>query len=146
MTGRQLGSCVWLLALLLPASCGWQDSQTAEHGQQVIMGMSRPDLEACLGVPDQHDSLGDTDILTWNSTSTAARGVSVGLPVLGDLSLSGGGSCHAVVRLERGVVTEVRYTGENGAPLAPQSYCAPIVRSCVAYPEPRRGAVPAPGP
>ncbi|OJW28951.1 MAG: hypothetical protein BGO51_16665 [Rhodospirillales bacterium 69-11] len=132
--------------MLLLQSCSVQDSMTATHGQQVIMGMSRPDLEACLGVPDQRDTFEDTDILTWYSTSSSARGLSVGLPVVGDLSLSGGGSCHAVVRLERGVVTEVRYTGENGAPLAPQSYCAPIVRSCVAYPEPRRGVVPPPGP
>jgi hypothetical protein len=119
-----------------------QDSQTAHRGQQTLMGMTQPDLEACLGVPAQHSEFGSTTILTWDSTSTAGRGLSLTLPIIGTLSLSGGGSCRATTRLEDGRVTEVRYTGEDSALLSPDAYCAPIVRSCVMHPEPTRGPVP----
>lgn len=136
-----------LLALtpaLLPAlaGCSVQDSETAHRAENLLLGMTQPDLEACLGVPGQHSEFGDTTILTWTTTSTAGRGLSVSLPGAGDLSLSGGGSCNATARLENGRVTEIRYSGEDSALLAPDAYCAPIVRSCVRHPEPTRGAIP----
>ncbi len=140
--------CRWLFVIplvgfaLFPAGCSLQDSATARKAQTMLMGMSEPDLEACLGVPAQHSEFGNTSILTWTSTLTSSPSVSLSLPVTGGLSLSGGGSCGATIRLENGRVTEVRYTGENGEPLAPNAYCAPIVRSCVQHPEPTRGAVP----
>jgi hypothetical protein len=140
MLFRRSGSFA-LLTLSL-AACSVEDSMTAHQAQGLLLGMTQPDLEACLGVPSLHSEFGDTTILTWTTTSTAGRGLSLTVPVIGGFSLSGGGSCNATARLENGRVTEIRYSGEDSAFLAPDAYCAPIVRSCLHHPEPRRGAIP----
>ena len=111
--------------------------RTARSAQQKLIGWSELDLEACLGAPDQHSTFGDTDILTYYGNSTSNKGVSLGLPFLSGFSLAGGGGghCHAIFRAKEGRVAEVRYSGETNATLAPNAYCAPIVRSCVNQPE-----------
>jgi hypothetical protein len=123
-----------LAAAVLVAGCSIQDSRTADAARTKLLGMKEVDLEACLGVPDQHNSYGKTDILTWYSTSTSSSSFSI--PVFGGFGFSNGGYCHVTVRLEDGRSTEVRYTGETQAFAAPAAYCAPIVRSCIAHPEP----------
>ena len=125
----------------LCGACAVRDARTAAAGRTTLLGMTELELEACLGVPDQHRSFGNTDILTWYATSTSTSGLSLPLPVpmLGGVSLTGGGGgyCHATAKLVGGRVAEVRYTGETDAPLAHDAYCAPIVRSCVRHPEQR---------
>jgi hypothetical protein len=125
----------------LCGACSVEDARTAAAARKTLLGMTELELEACLGVPDQHRSFGNTDILTWYAISTSSNGLSLPLPVpmVGGVSLTGGGGgyCHATAKLVGGRVAEVRYTGETDAPLAHDAYCAPIVRSCVRHPEPR---------
>lgn len=125
----------------LCSACAVEDARTATAARKTLIGMTEEELEACLGVPDQHRSFGNTDILTWYSTSTSNNGLSLPLPIpmVGGVSVSGGGGgyCHATVKLVDGRAAEIRYTGETDAPLARDAYCAPIVRSCVRHPEPR---------
>lgn len=136
---------LYLLLSLAPAvgGCSAEDSRTAHNAQAMLIGMAQPDVEACLGVPMRHSEFGDTTILTWDSSSTSSGGLSLTLPGIGGLNLSGGGYCIMTTRLENGRVTAVRFSGEANATLAPNAYCAPIVRSCVRHPEPARGAIPA---
>ena len=54
------------------------------------------------------------------------KGVRLGLPLLGGVTLAGGGYCHAIVRVKNGRVAQVRYSGETNAMVAPDAYCAPI--------------------
>jgi hypothetical protein len=123
-------------ACLLTA-CAFEDARTAKTAQRTLIGWSELDLEACLGAPDQHSTLGSTDILTYYGNSTSNRSFSLGLPFLGGFNLAdgGGGYCHAIFRVKDGRVAEVRYNGETNATLAPDAYCAPIVRGCVQQPE-----------
>jgi hypothetical protein len=126
------------LTLLMAASlagCAFADSLTAQKAQRSLVGLSELDLEACLGAPDQHSTFGSTDILTYVASSTSSNSVSLGLPIVGDINVAGGGYCHATFRAVNGHIVEVRYTGEKDATLAPNAYCAPIVRSCVQHPE-----------
>jgi hypothetical protein len=118
-------------------SCALEDAWTAHTARQSFLGWSEVDLEACVGAPDQHSTFGDTDILTYYGSSTSNKGLnlSLGLPLIGGLSLSGGGYCHATFRVKNGRVVGLRYTGETDAPLAPDAYCAPIVRACAREPE-----------
>jgi hypothetical protein len=51
------------------------------------------------------------DILTYIGNSTSNRAVSLGLPLLGGVTLAGGGYSHAIVRVKDGRVAEVRYSG-----------------------------------
>jgi hypothetical protein len=50
---------------------------------------------------------------------------------------------HLNVRLDGGRVTAVHYTGEIDAPLAPEAYCAPLVRTCLQTPHTAHAAPPA---
>ncbi len=121
-----------LPVLLLPlVGCQLQDSRIADRAEHRFYGMSEVDLESCLGAPDQHASFGSTDVLTYDATSTANTSFSV--PVVGGVGFGNGGYCHATFRLDRGRVTRVLYSGEKNQTLAPDAYCAPIVRTCLAF-------------
>jgi len=95
------------------------------------MGMSEVDLESCLGAPDQHSTFGNSDILTYDATSTSND--SYGIPIVGGMSFSNGGYCHATFKVTDGHVTQILYSGEKNATGAPDAYCAPIVRTCMAH-------------
>ena len=120
-----------VLVLVLLGGCAVQDSRIAHRAQHRLVGLSELELEACLGVPDQHSSFPGTDVLTYAATSSSSTSYSV--PIVGGLGLSNGGYCHATFRVDAGVVTNVLYSGEKNATLAPDAYCAPIVRTCLAY-------------
>ncbi|HSZ92681.1 MAG TPA: hypothetical protein VK822_25280 [Acetobacteraceae bacterium] len=115
--------------VLLLGACAVKDSHIAEDAQSRLMGMSEVDLESCLGVPDQHSSFGTTDVLTYYATSTSSDTFSV--PLIGGYSISNGGYCHATFQLKDGHVTQILYSGEKNQTLAPDAYCAPILRTCI---------------
>ena len=120
-----------LVLLPLVSACAVGDSRLAHRAADRLVGLSEVDLEACLGVPDQHSSFGATDILTYTATSSSSTSYSI--PVVGGVGLSNGGYCHATFRVDNGRVSHVLYSGEKNATLAPDAYCAPIVRSCLGY-------------
>jgi hypothetical protein len=121
---------LWLTPLLL-GSCALEDSHIAHEARTRLMGMAEVDLESCLGVPDQHSTFGTTDVLTYYATSTSSDTWSV--PVIGGFSFSNGAYCHATFQLRGGRVTQILYSGEKNATLAPDAYCAPIMRTCIAH-------------
>lgn len=120
-----------LLACAVLSACAVQDSHIAHAAQSRLIGLREVDLEACIGVPDQHQSFGATDVLTYYATSTSS--ISYSMPVVGGIGLSNGAYCHATFRVEDGRVTQVLYSGEKNATFAPDAYCAPISRTCLAY-------------
>jgi hypothetical protein len=119
-----------LLAMLPLLSCAVQDSHIAQNARTRLMGMSEADLQSCLGSPDQHSTFGSTDIITYYATSSSSTSYSV--PIIGGLSFSNGGYCHATFTVKDGRVTDLIYSGEKNATLAPDAYCAPIMRTCLA--------------
>ncbi len=137
-----MNSAVRIALALLAGGCAIRDGETARRAQAALLGYSSVELQSCLGAPDQRSAIGDTQILSYYATSTGGGGVNVTLPVIGGgLSVSGGGYCHATVRLDHDRVTRIRYSGETDATFSPDAYCAPIVRECLAHPEPRLGWV-----
>ena len=122
---------VSIVVTCMLASCAFNDARTAQTAQQRLVGWSELDLEKCLGAPDQHSTFGDTDILTYIGNSTSSKSISLGMPFITGMTIGGGGYCHAIFSVREGRVAEVRYTGETDATLAPDAYCAPIVRGCV---------------
>jgi hypothetical protein len=119
--------------ILLMSACSLNDSRMAHQAQSGLLGFSERDLETCLGVPNRKDSFGQTTILSYDGTSTSTGGVNVTLPVVGGgVSVSGGGYCHLEARLDNDRVTSIRYAGEKDATLAPDAYCASLVRGCFA--------------
>ena len=131
MFGRMIRICPICLAPLLLTACAVKDSRIAREAQTRLLGMSEVNLESCLGVPDQHSRFGTTDILTYYATSTSSASTS--LPVEGGISFSNGAYCHATFQLQNGRVTQILYSGEKNATMAPDAYCAPIMRTCLAH-------------
>ncbi len=121
-----------VVASLVPivAACSVHDSRVAISAQSRMIGMSEVDVETCLGAPDQHQSFGPTDILTYYTSSSSS--VNFTLPIVQGPSLSNGGNCHMTLRLDNQVVTRILYSGEKNDTGAPSAYCAPIVRTCIA--------------
>lgn len=106
------------------------DSHQAELARSRLVGVSEVDLESCIGAPDQHTSFGRTDVLTYYASST--NSVNWSIPVVGGLGVNNGGYCHATFQVVNGRVTRVLYSGEKNALLAPDAFCAPIIRACLA--------------
>ena len=117
--------------LLLLAGCQVEDSHIAGNAQKQLIGMSEVDLESCLGVPDQHATFGGTDILTYYASSTSNSSFTV--PIVGGIGFSNGGYCHATFQLKDSHVTQILYSGEKNATMAPDAYCAPILRTCMSH-------------
>jgi hypothetical protein len=118
-----------LLCLLAVGGCAVEDSRIAQRGKTELLGLREVDLVSCLGGPDQHISFGSTDVLTYYFSSNSS--LSYSPPVVGGFSVNNGGNCHVTVRVDGGVVRHVIYSGEKNATLAPDAYCAPILRSCL---------------
>ena len=119
------------LAPLLLTACAVEDSHVAHEAETRLIGMSEVDLESCLGAPDQHSTFGTTDILTYYATSTGSDSWSV--PLIGGFSFNNGAYCHATFQVKSGRVTQILYSGEKNATFAPDAYCAPIMRACIAH-------------
>jgi hypothetical protein len=118
-----------ILALLALAGCSVGDSHTALRAQTALLGANEIALETCMGAPDQKNSFGTTDILTYEFTSTSSTGLSI--PLIGGISDNYGGDCRVIVRADAGRVVSIRYSGETNAFIAPDAYCAPMVRTCL---------------
>jgi hypothetical protein len=127
-TTKRILPCLVLLSL---TNCAVNDSHIAQEAESRLVGMSDVDLESCLGVPDQHASFGSTDVLTYYATSTSNN--SYAIPVIGGFGFSNGGYCHTTFQLQHGHVTQILYSGEKNQTLAPDAYCAPIVRTCIEH-------------
>ncbi len=117
------------LTPLLLAACAVSDSRDAHVAQTRLVGMSEVDLESCLGVPDQHATFGDVDVLTYYTNSSSSMNYSI--PVIGGFGFSNGGNCHATFDLKDQRVVRILYSGEKNALAATDAYCAPILRTCL---------------
>ena len=144
--GREAGNAMrsWLhtmLCLTVLSGCAVGDSRLAQRARTRLLGMREVDLVACLGSPDQHSSFPGTDVLTWYAASNSS--LSFSPPIIGGFAANNGGYCHVTARVDGGLVTHVIYSGEKNATLAPDAYCAPVLRSCLAELPPRGSPGPA---
>jgi hypothetical protein len=120
-----------LLACAFLGACAVRDSEIARRAQTQLLGLSEVDLESCLGAPDERQSFGKTDVLTYYATSTS--NISYSIPVIGGIGVTNGAYCHATIRVDNDRVTRVLYSGEKNATFAPDAYCAPISRTCLNF-------------
>jgi hypothetical protein len=120
-----------VLACALLGASAVKDSRIAHQAQSRLIGLSEVDLESCIGAPDERQSFGSTDVLTYYATSTSS--INYSLPIVGGVGFSNGAYCHATFRIDDGHVTRVLYSGEKNATLAPDAYCAPISRTCLDF-------------
>jgi hypothetical protein len=119
-----------LACVLLLSACAVEDSHLAELVRSRLLGIAEVELESCIGAPDQHSTFGDTDVLTYYASST--NYINWTIPIVGGFSANNGGYCHATFQIVNNRVVRVLYSGEKNAPLAPDAFCAPIIRTCLA--------------
>lgn len=125
---RLLLSCL----LLLPA-CAMSASREVELARRSLVGLSRADLYVCAGFPSKRERIDVVrEMLSYELKGNQGSGLNVTLPVVGDLTLTGGsGYCHATFELIDARVTRVGFAGDKDVPAAPGAVCAPLIRECL---------------
>jgi len=73
-------------ACALLSGCAVKDSRIAHRAQRQLLGLSEVDLESCIGAPDQRQSFGSTDVLTYYAASTSS--INYSLPIVGGIGFS----------------------------------------------------------
>lgn len=111
---------------LLTSAC----SSLPMRAKHDLIGMNRSDLIACAGVPDNAASLPDGEVLQWRQDQQVQGPFTIKGPLSLELDISGHGSCHFVVRLRQGRVSQIEYTGPSSTLLGPYSACQPLVLAC----------------
>ncbi|WP_244896436.1 hypothetical protein [Acetobacter fabarum] len=95
-----------------------------------LIGMSRSDLIACAGVPDNAATLPDGEVLQWRQDQQVQGPLTLKGPFSLELDLSGHGTCHFVARVKNGRITQIEYTGPSDTLLGRYAACAPMVQAC----------------
>jgi hypothetical protein len=125
---------VWLLVVSLVLGACATGHEVAEKGRRLIVGMDASSLQSCAGIPTRTKRLdSQTELYSYENKYEHTGGLEVTLPIVGGgLKAGGSGSyCHAVVRVVRGKVVDVVYTGDNDDFIGREGVCAPIVRGCL---------------
>lgn len=118
--------------LLLPA-CAMTASRDVELARQSLLGLSRADLYVCAGFPTKRERIDVVrEMLSYELRGNQGSGLNVTLPIVGDLSFTGGsGYCHATFELIDARVTRVGFAGDKDVPAGPGAVCAPLIRECL---------------
>jgi len=119
--------------LLLVGACS-SGHDVAEKGRRVVVGMDVNSLQSCAGIPTRTKRLdAQTELYSYEIHYENTGGAQITLPIVGGGFKAGatGSYCHAVVRVVRGRVVDVVYTGDNDDMIGREGVCAPIVRGCL---------------
>jgi hypothetical protein len=107
-----------LLSSVLVLLAGACESDVAQKGRGLILGIDARTLQTCAGIPTRTRQLDPlTELYSYEIKYKNTGGAQVTLPLIGGgFALGGGGSyCHALVRVVDGKVAGVNYTGDNEA-------------------------------
>ncbi|WP_244284961.1 hypothetical protein [Acetobacter persici] len=115
-----------LLAALLLCAC----TSLPTRARHDLIGVTRSDLIACAGVPDNRELLPDGEVLEWRQDQQVQGPLTIKGPLSLEMDLGGHGTCHMVARLRSGVVSQVEYTGPSATLGGPYAACRPLVLAC----------------
>jgi len=121
------------LVVLLAGACA-TGHDVAERGRRLIVGMDVDTLQSCAGIPTRTKRLdAQTELYSYENKYEETGGAQITLPIIGGGFKAGGSGsyCHAIVRVVRGKVVGVTYTGDNDEMIGREGVCAPIVRGCL---------------
>jgi hypothetical protein len=137
------------VAAMLLAGCAVQRAQVAQDAQSSMVGLSKEQVLACMGPPQNKAAEGQTEVWSYasgngyNSTiatsnvETNGQAQLVGNQVYGSSSSSGFGTavsrrrfCTVNVVMSGGYVSAVNYQGPTGGLLTAGEQCAYAVEAC----------------
>lgn len=131
------------------ASCAVQRAEVAHEAQDKMIGLRKEQVLACMGVPANKASEGETEVWSYNSGNGTVVASTFGNSTT-NLTVNGGpgyatgqantfGSgfgvssrrfCTVNVVLTGGIVTRVNYVGPTGGLLTAGEQCAFAVQNC----------------
>ncbi len=130
-------------ALMMLQSCAFQRAQEATDAKAQMIGISKEQVLACMGVPSQKASEGSTELWTYpsgNDHIATFANASVQSQASGNGAAYGTGSAYGVttrrfctmnVAFQNAKVSQVNYIGPTGGPLTQNEQCAFAVRNCL---------------
>ena len=145
MVVMQKQMLIAVLSAALLTGCSISRSVDATKAQETMIGMGRPELLSCAGIPTAAYREGETEIFSYvvqNGVVSNAAGfgaaranyfnsdvTSYGASFAsGDSTFKG---CQATVTLQSGRVSRIVYRGQGEGFLVPNSECEPIIRNCL---------------
>lgn len=105
-------------------------SSIPRKAQRDLIGLPKPALLACAGVPDRQAIIDGGEVLEYRQDQQVQGPFTIKGPFSLELDLSGHGTCHFIVSLKHGYVAQIEYTGPSSTLMGPYSACRPLVHSC----------------
>lgn len=133
-----------LALLVFCTGCSVVRSNEAEEAQHLLIGMTKPELFSCAGLPDRSIAVGTTEYLTYFNDLLTSGGLT--MPIIGGgINFFDSKYCHATVTLIDSKVSSIHYSGNPSSTLAPLDQCDYIVAACVeAVKHPDKAGAPPP--
>ena len=120
----------WVAVACLVSACALQRAQIAQDAQNKMVGLSKEQVLACMGVPVQKSAEGSTEVWVYHAgdgsttvTGTHAYGIAT--------ATASSKYCIINVVITGGNVSQVNYSGPTGGPITGGEQCAYAVQSCV---------------
>ena len=125
-------SAVMLALLCASAGCSVERSHHAEQAQTTLIGLPKSELYRCAGLPDKHETLGNTEYLTYYNDLLTSGGLTA--PIIGGgINFFDSKYCHATFLLRGGKIAELHYAGNASSTFAPLDQCGYIIDACMAH-------------
>ena len=128
--GRRFFAGAGLAACLAAAGCSVGRSNDAARARSELIGLSKPELLQCAGVPNRTMSDGNAFFMTYDNSQTGQSGIT--MPIIGGgINLVGDEYCRATFKLVDDRVASVSYAGNTGNILGSLAMCGFAVATCV---------------
>jgi hypothetical protein len=128
----------YLISVLMLSGCALQRAQDASDAQQQLVGMSKSQILACMGIPGKKATEGRIEVWSYNSgngqTDTFVTG-STQANMLGNSGYAAGTTsrryCVVNIAIENDRVGNVSYVGPTGGLVTQGEQCAFVVQNCL---------------
>ena len=134
MSHRAFRSPILCLAALVLSACVFQRADDAAAAKTKMIGMSKEQVLACMGVPKQRMQESATEVWSYYSSDGYANAVGQSYRT-GSVSTFGSfherSFCTVNVVMVNGQVSALNYSGPSGGLLAPDEQCGYAVKHCV---------------
>ena len=131
--GSYIVAVLLLVAICALTGCA---SIMPHEARRRLVGMSTPDLLACMGPPAERDeTVPRLKVWTWSYIDPGSSVAIGSMTALGmGLSLQEHGSCRVIATLSGGHVTSLHYSPASDGIAGPLGACGPILRDCMEFP------------
>lgn len=110
--------------------CAVGRSDNARRAQTDLVGLSKPELFRCAGLPDQQETVGNEEFITYRNDLLTSGGVTI--PIIGGgVNFFDSKYCHATFVLRNGRTQALHYAGNASSPFAELDQCGYVVNTCI---------------